>query len=57
MRRIEESIFVGRPCDQVFAYLEDRSTIPRGWCRCWSRTGSTPADRRPRTALVVGAGW
>jgi hypothetical protein len=30
MRRIEGSIFVGRPCDQVFAYLEDRSTIPRG---------------------------
>jgi uncharacterized membrane protein len=28
MRRIEESIIINRPCDDVFAYLETRSNDP-----------------------------
>jgi uncharacterized membrane protein len=28
MRRIEESIVINRPCDEVFAYLETRSNDP-----------------------------
>jgi uncharacterized membrane protein len=45
MRRIEESLVINRPCDEVFAYLEDRANDPEWMVSVreshWLDTGGT----------------